>query len=70
TNHGTTKGDSGGPFLIIRDHRWVQYGITSLGYFQPISGDLLAMREKGTFTKVNAYCDWIAEKTSNEVTCQ
>uniref|UniRef100_A0AC34FT47 Peptidase S1 domain-containing protein n=1 Tax=Panagrolaimus sp. ES5 TaxID=591445 RepID=A0AC34FT47_9BILA len=69
-NRGTTKGDSGGPLLVIRDHRWVQYGITSLGYFQGIPGDLLAMREKGTFTKVNAYCDWIAEKTSGEVTCQ
>uniref|UniRef100_A0A914Z6K3 Peptidase S1 domain-containing protein n=1 Tax=Panagrolaimus superbus TaxID=310955 RepID=A0A914Z6K3_9BILA len=69
-NRGTTKGDSGGPLLVIRDHRWVQYGITSLGYFQGIPGDLLAMREKSTFTKVNAYCDWIAEKTAGEITCQ
>uniref|UniRef100_A0A914PMJ4 Peptidase S1 domain-containing protein n=1 Tax=Panagrolaimus davidi TaxID=227884 RepID=A0A914PMJ4_9BILA len=69
-NRGTTQGDSGGPLLVIRDHHWVQYGVTSFGSILPVPGDLLAVSDQGIYTKVNAYCDWIAEKTSNEVTCQ
>uniref|UniRef100_A0AC34F7X1 Peptidase S1 domain-containing protein n=1 Tax=Panagrolaimus sp. ES5 TaxID=591445 RepID=A0AC34F7X1_9BILA len=69
-NHGTTPGDSGGPLLVIRDHRWVQIGVTAFGDVMPVPGDLLAVSDIGFYTKISAFCDWIAEKTSNEVTCQ
>uniref|UniRef100_A0A914Z406 Peptidase S1 domain-containing protein n=1 Tax=Panagrolaimus superbus TaxID=310955 RepID=A0A914Z406_9BILA len=69
-NHGTTPGDSGGPLLVVRDHRWVQHGITAYGSVMPIAGDLLAVSDIGVYTKISAFCGWIAEKTSNEVTCQ
>uniref|UniRef100_A0AC35GMB9 Peptidase S1 domain-containing protein n=1 Tax=Panagrolaimus sp. PS1159 TaxID=55785 RepID=A0AC35GMB9_9BILA len=70
TLRGTTQGDSGGPMLIVNEHRWVQCGVTSYGSNQAVPGDVTKVKDLGIYTRVGAYCDWIAEKTSQKVKCQ
>uniref|UniRef100_A0A914Z0B9 Peptidase S1 domain-containing protein n=1 Tax=Panagrolaimus superbus TaxID=310955 RepID=A0A914Z0B9_9BILA len=69
-NHGSTPGDSGGPLLVIRQHRWIQYGVSSIANEKPIPGDILSYSNQGIYTKVSSYCDWIEKTTSGEVKCQ
>ncbi|KAI1715118.1 trypsin domain-containing protein [Ditylenchus destructor] len=63
-NHTVTDhGDSGGPAMIVTDGRWTQVGITSYGD-PPEKGC-----PPGVYARVSHFCDWIAEKTNNEVRC-
>uniref|UniRef100_A0A914Z7G5 Peptidase S1 domain-containing protein n=1 Tax=Panagrolaimus superbus TaxID=310955 RepID=A0A914Z7G5_9BILA len=48
-NHGSTRGDSGGPLLVIRQHRWIQYGVSSIANEKPIPGDILSYSNQGLF---------------------
>uniref|UniRef100_A0A914PX41 Peptidase S1 domain-containing protein n=1 Tax=Panagrolaimus davidi TaxID=227884 RepID=A0A914PX41_9BILA len=68
--HGTTPGDSGGPLLLVRNNRWVQYGITSYGNYESVPNDVKKVSDRGVYIKVSAYCDWIKDKTSGDIKCQ
>uniref|UniRef100_A0A914PG44 Peptidase S1 domain-containing protein n=1 Tax=Panagrolaimus davidi TaxID=227884 RepID=A0A914PG44_9BILA len=67
---GTTRGDSGGPLLVVRNDRWVQYGITSYGSYKAVAKNLNKISDLGIYTKVSAYCDWIENNTSGEIKCK
>uniref|UniRef100_A0AC34F7K6 Peptidase S1 domain-containing protein n=1 Tax=Panagrolaimus sp. ES5 TaxID=591445 RepID=A0AC34F7K6_9BILA len=56
-DHGSTNGDSGGPLLVIRNHRWIQYGVTSLSNNKPAPGDISSYSPHCVYTKVSEYCD-------------
>ena len=44
---GTTPGDSGGPLLVVRNHRWVQFGVTSYGVMMPVAGNRKIFKDLG-----------------------
>uniref|UniRef100_A0A914P594 Peptidase S1 domain-containing protein n=1 Tax=Panagrolaimus davidi TaxID=227884 RepID=A0A914P594_9BILA len=67
---GTSQGDSGGPLLVVRNGRWVQVGITSDGTYKAVKNDVTKIIDRGMYTQVSAYCNWIETKTSGEVKCQ
>uniref|UniRef100_A0AC34R0D3 Peptidase S1 domain-containing protein n=1 Tax=Panagrolaimus sp. JU765 TaxID=591449 RepID=A0AC34R0D3_9BILA len=69
TAHGTTDGDAGGPLMLIRDNKWVLFGVASTGRYESIGGDRLAMDHYGLYTKVGQYCDWLKTTTKDAVTC-
>ncbi|KAI1711337.1 trypsin domain-containing protein [Ditylenchus destructor] len=63
-NHTVTDhGDSGGPVMIMTDGRWTEVGITSYGKPPELGCP------PGVYARVSHFCDWIAEKTNNEVRC-
>jgi secreted trypsin-like serine protease len=63
----TCYGDSGGPVLAYRNNRWVLIGIISFGHDVK---DFITNKRKCNasmpfyFVKVQAYMDWIEEKTN------
>uniref|UniRef100_A0A914Z8E1 Peptidase S1 domain-containing protein n=1 Tax=Panagrolaimus superbus TaxID=310955 RepID=A0A914Z8E1_9BILA len=67
---GTSEGDSGGPLLVVRNHRWIQLGITSDGTYKSVPNDVTKIIDRGMYTQVSAFCGWIEMKTSGEVRCQ
>uniref|UniRef100_A0A914PC68 Peptidase S1 domain-containing protein n=1 Tax=Panagrolaimus davidi TaxID=227884 RepID=A0A914PC68_9BILA len=68
---GTTEGDSGGPLLLVRNNRWIQFGITSYGFYTPAEkNDTATIFDRGVYTRVSAYCKWIETNTLGEVKCQ
>lgn len=69
TAHGTTKGDAGGPLMLIRNKKWTLFGIASTGRYESIQDDRLAMDHFGLYTKVGDYCDWLETTTKKEVKC-
>uniref|UniRef100_A0AC34Q1N7 Peptidase S1 domain-containing protein n=1 Tax=Panagrolaimus sp. JU765 TaxID=591449 RepID=A0AC34Q1N7_9BILA len=68
-NHGSTRGDSGGPTMALINDTWYLHGITSRGkYLQ--NDDPQMFRPQVIYTDVTSYCDWIADVTKGEVKCQ
>jgi len=61
----TCQGDSGGPLVVQNaKNAWYMYGLTSWGYGCAENG------HPGVYSRVTAYCDWIAQTTNNVVKCQ
>jgi secreted trypsin-like serine protease len=61
----TCQGDSGGPLQQVNANGfWFQYGITSWGEGCAEKG------YPGIYSRVSAYCDFIATTTNNDVTCK
>ncbi|KAH7712036.1 tryptase-like protein [Aphelenchoides avenae] len=56
----TRVGDSGGPLMINRKGTWFQVGIVS-------EGDDVSNR--GFYSRVTAYCNWIKKETKGAVEC-
>uniref|UniRef100_A0A914YJB3 Peptidase S1 domain-containing protein n=1 Tax=Panagrolaimus superbus TaxID=310955 RepID=A0A914YJB3_9BILA len=67
---GTTRGDSGGPLLVVRNDRWIQLGVTSYGSYKAVAKDVNRISDLGVYTKVSAYCDWIEKSTAGEIKCK
>uniref|UniRef100_A0A914R440 Peptidase S1 domain-containing protein n=1 Tax=Panagrolaimus davidi TaxID=227884 RepID=A0A914R440_9BILA len=68
-NHRVAKGDSGGPlFFNATDGNQYQIGIAHALALKNGTGDG-KNPELGTFMRISAYCDWITNKTNNEVHC-
>jgi len=57
------QGDSGGPVVYQKNGQWMQYGIVSWGQ------GCAEANYAGVYSKVSAYCPFIATTTSNTVTC-
>ncbi|KAI1702833.1 trypsin domain-containing protein [Ditylenchus destructor] len=62
-NTETYSGDSGGPAMINVDGRWSEIGTTSYGYIP------LDLKNPSVDARVSHFCEWIANKTENEVQC-
>uniref|UniRef100_A0A914V6H3 limulus clotting factor C n=2 Tax=Plectus sambesii TaxID=2011161 RepID=A0A914V6H3_9BILA len=64
-NLDTCQGDSGGPLVVQNPNgTWYMYGLTSFGQ------GCAEYKHPGIYSRVTAYCDWIAQTTSNKVQCQ
>jgi len=59
----TCQGDSGGPLVVQTNGTWFMYGLTSFGT------GCAEYRHPGVYSRVTAYCDWIAQTTGNKVQC-
>lgn len=68
-NSGTMRGDSGGPLMIVKDNKWVLSGITSRGLLFLDTRDNETISDRGVYTKVSHYCDFIQDNTNNEAKC-
>uniref|UniRef100_A0A7E4W342 Peptidase S1 domain-containing protein n=1 Tax=Panagrellus redivivus TaxID=6233 RepID=A0A7E4W342_PANRE len=66
-NQGTTKGDSGGSLMVIRDNRFYSIGVVSMGSQNSITNVMSEVRS--FYTRTSAYCDWISETTAQQVKC-
>uniref|UniRef100_A0A7E4ZX01 Peptidase S1 domain-containing protein n=1 Tax=Panagrellus redivivus TaxID=6233 RepID=A0A7E4ZX01_PANRE len=66
-NQGITQGDSGGPLVIDDGLNAYQVGISSANSYNVLGEHKVEILT--IFTRVSAYCDWMAQKTDNEVTC-
>uniref|UniRef100_A0A7E4VEP0 Peptidase S1 domain-containing protein n=1 Tax=Panagrellus redivivus TaxID=6233 RepID=A0A7E4VEP0_PANRE len=71
SNAGTMAGDSGGPAIMLKAKRFYQIGLTAGGrYSYHIAPDgTNTTIDHGTYVRVSAYCDFIADVTQKEVTC-
>jgi len=58
------QGDSGGPVVFKKNDAWFQYALTSWGRGCAEAG------YAGVYSRLVAYCDFIANTTSNRVQCQ
>ncbi|KAI1701500.1 trypsin domain-containing protein [Ditylenchus destructor] len=56
-------GDSGGPALVNLEGRWTQIGVADYVY------NPLDLTKPSGYARVSYFCDWISEKTDNEVQC-
>ncbi|KAE9555441.1 hypothetical protein FO519_001378 [Halicephalobus sp. NKZ332] len=67
--HGPTAGDEGGPLMLVRQDKFILYGIASSYTNFSFGGDVLAVLNSATYTQVSNYCEWIEKVTEGEFVC-
>uniref|UniRef100_A0A7E4V7G7 Peptidase S1 domain-containing protein n=1 Tax=Panagrellus redivivus TaxID=6233 RepID=A0A7E4V7G7_PANRE len=68
---GTMSGDSGGPLYALHQERFYQLGIVAEGTMEKISIDGKELHDdRGEYTRVGDFCDFIETVTDSEVRCR
>uniref|UniRef100_A0AC34RFJ3 Peptidase S1 domain-containing protein n=1 Tax=Panagrolaimus sp. JU765 TaxID=591449 RepID=A0AC34RFJ3_9BILA len=68
-NNGVSNGDSGGPMMAFRNGKWIQVGVASNAIMKIRLNNRLDVGTTAVYSRVNYFCDWIANTTENEVFC-